>query len=170
MSKSTKTFQDVIPDDIMTQVLLSLPARTPTARRVAAMKKTLLARIDGLAVENVAIAAAAEMIVVRAAEGRWITFAPQVEMKVLHDDGMPRSWLARFWPGGRIPAHMQSSDEEAIVLEGWCYLDDVRIDQGDFHMIGKGARHGNIHSPDGCLIFVRSRSSKRHASELAAVR
>jgi len=111
-----------------------------------------------------------DYLLVRADAGKWITFAPNVAMKVLHDDGTTRSWLARFGPGGRIPAHMQSGDEEAIILNGWCYLDDVKIKRGDYHMIAKGARHGNIHSPDGCLIFVRSHSEKRHASELTAAR
>ena len=107
---------------------------------------------------------------VRQGEGDWITFAPNVEMKELRDDGQTRSWLARFGPGGRIPEHIQSGDEEAFILEGWCWLDDVKIGRGDYHSIKKGQRHGNIHSPEGCLIFVRSDSEKRNAAELMAVR
>ncbi|MEQ1517601.1 MAG: cupin domain-containing protein [Usitatibacteraceae bacterium] len=159
-----------IPENVLEQLLLGLPERAPTAGRKAAMKKSILERVGKLAAEDKAIAHAADMVLIRADEGRWFTFAPHVEMKTLHDDGSTRTWLARFGPGGRIPAHMQSGDEEAIIMEGWCYLDDVRINQGDYHSIAEGARHGNIHSPEGCLIFVRSHSEKRHASELTSAR
>ena len=174
MAKTTKTLQEIIPDELMVPLLLAIPAKTPGVKRRAAMKKSLLARMAKLAGQHAderrALIPTEDYLLVRAAAGRWITFAPNVAMKVLHDDGTTRSWLARFSPGGRIPTHIQSGDEEAIILEGWCYLDDVRINAGDYHMIGKGARHGNIHSPDGCLIFVRSHSEKRRASELTVAR
>ena len=139
------------------------------------MKKSLLKRIANDAASAAASKADSSMLIVREGEGEWITFAPNVAMKVLHDDGATRSWLARSWlarfgPGGRIPAHMQSADEEAIVLDGWCYVDDVKFNRGDYHMIEQGKRHGNIHSPEGCLIFVRSHSATRHASALNSVR
>ncbi|MEO8386074.1 MAG: hypothetical protein ABI583_12575, partial [Betaproteobacteria bacterium] len=64
----------------------------------------------------------------------------------------------------------QTGDEEAIIMQGWCYLDDAKINCGDYHLIRKGVRHGDIHSPEGCLIFVRSHSMARHASQLTAAR
>ena len=141
-------------------------AKVLAAGRRAAMKKSLLTRIAAMDTGRGATA----YNLVRAAEGNWITFAPNVEMKVLRDDGGTRSWLARVGPGGRIPEHMQSGDEEAFIVDGWCWLDDVKIERGDYQMIAKGQRHGNIHSPEGCLIFVRSDSENRHVSQLAAVR
>lgn len=173
MAKTDKSRRDIIPDALMAPLLLAIPAKAPGARRLAALKKSLLAQAGKHAGPDAGgkrAAARDDYLLVRADAGRWISFAPNVSMKVLHDDGSTRSWLARFGPGGRIPTHLQSGDEEAIILEGWCYLDDVRIDRGDYHRIGKGARHGDIHSPDGCLIFVRSHSEKRHASELTVAR
>ncbi len=170
MNANRKSAESPFPEDLLTEMLAGLPITSPSSRQQASMKKSLLARVGKMAAEDRANTAAADMLVVRADEGSWFTFAPNVEMKVLQDDGATRSWLARFGPGGSIPAHMQSGDEEAIIMDGWCYLDDVRINCGDYHMIRKGARHGVIHSPEGCLIFVRSHSLKRHASELTASR
>ena len=175
MSRILKTGSNIIPDLLLAEILLAMPGKSPAAARAAAMKKSTLERIARDAATNKDQAAAAStadssMLIVREGEGDWITFAPNVAMKVLHDDGTTRSWLARFGPGGRIPAHMQSDDEEAIILDGWCYVDDVKFNRGDYHMIEQGKRHGNIHSPEGCLIFVRSHSATRHASALNSVR
>ena len=169
MNKATSKNTNIFSDALLGKILEHSPtasAKELSAGRRAAMKKSLLARIT--ATDAGQDAAAYKLV--RAAEGAWITFAPNVQMKILHDDGGTRSWLAKFSPGGRIPEHLQSGDEEAFILEGWCWLDDVRIVRGDYHMIAKGQRHGNIHSPEGCLIFVRSHSENRHASQLAAVR
>ena len=152
----------VIPDEIMTEILLAIPGvEVPPARRRAMRAKLL---------DNVSARDGEGAIIVRAGTGKWLSFAPNVEMKILHDDGRTRSWLARFRPGGAIPAHIQTGDEEAFVLEGWCLLDSEKICAGDYHRIGVGQRHGNIVSPEGCLIFVRSHSEKRHASDLLAAR
>lgn len=167
---NTKTGENIFSDDILAKILIALPTDATTrlpAKRAVKIRKSLLNRIDKL---STAATGNSAYELVRSGDGAWITFAPDVAMKVLHDDGITRSWLARFGPGGLIPAHVQSGDEEAIILEGWCWLDEVRVDRGDYHFINKGQRHGTIHSPEGCLIFVRSHSGKRHASQLAAVR
>ena len=170
MSAKRKSAESSFPEDVLTEMLVRLPITAPSSRQQTAMKKSLLARINSLTAKDHADTATADILIVRAEEGRWITFAPNVEMKVLHDDGATRSWLAKFGSGGCIPAHIQSGDEEAIVMDGWCYLDDVKMNRGDYHQIARGARHGNIRSPEGCLIFVRSHSLKRRASELTTAR
>lgn len=176
MSRIMKTESNIIPERLLEEILQAIPAKSPTTARQAVMKKSLLQRIvNEVAANNDYLAAGDEiadssLLIVRVGEGDWITFAPNVAMKVLHDDGTTRSWLARFGPGGRIHAHMQSGNEEAIILEGWCYLDEIKLNRGDYHMIELGKRHGNIHSPGGCLIFVRSHSATRHASALNSVR
>ena len=167
MSDKVKRSEAFIPDDLLAAMLMALPAAAPSSRRQTAMKKSLLSRIDSM-VSKKATEKVPELLLIRADEGRWFNFAPSVDMKVLHDDGATRTWLARFGAGGCVPAHTQTGDEEAIVIEGWCYLDDLKINSGDYHLIRKGARHGNIRSPDGCLIFVRSHSLTRHASQLSA--
>lgn len=151
----------VIPPDLMAELLGALPAKAPAPRRTAAMRAALLKTVK---------AADTDQILLRAGTGEWINFAPNVDMRILFDDGQTRSWLARFGRGGTIPSHIQTGDEEAIVLQGWCYLGDEKICTGDYHRISKGQRHGKIVSPEGCLIFVRSHSARRHASELMQAR
>lgn len=167
MAKTQKSRIDnseMIPETILTEMLMALPAESPPAQRKSAMLATLLKNIESSNADH------AKPIVVKADEGKWINFAPNVDMKILHDADGTRSWLARFGSGGCVPAHIQSGDEEAIILSGWCYLDDEKLSAGDYHRIGIGARHGNILSPEGCLIFVRSHSAKRHASQLVSAR
>lgn len=169
-SKSKKTVESVLPETLMVEMLMAMPPKSPQAKRTAAMKKSLLAKIGAQARESAAINAAVEMRIVRADEGKWFNFADNVAMKVLADDGDTRTWLARFQPGGRIPAHMQTGDEEAIILDGWCTVGGEVLRKGDYQWVPKGDRHGEIVSPEGCLIFVRSHSEKRSAAELRLAR
>ena len=172
MTRNIKTAAAILPERLVAEMLAALPlpsALSPTAKRRAAMKRNLLSHIHAARAEDAAIDAA-EMRIVRAGQGTWIAFAPNVAMKVLHDDGDARTWLARFQPGGCVPAHMQSDDEETYVLEGWCYVDQHIMRKGDYQLIPKGTRHGEIVSPDGCLVFVRSHSGTRSAAELGAAR
>lgn len=157
---------DVIPEAIVAEVLLALPVAAMEPDRKALMRAKLLRKVTAQLVASNTNDAAKKPIIVRSDEGAWINFANHVDMKILHDDGGVRSWLARFGAGGSVPSHIQTGDEEAVVLAGWCYLDDEKICAGDYHRIGIGERHGNIVSPEGCLIFVRSHSAKRHASQL----
>ena len=172
MKKSAGINSVVLPDNLVAQLLAELPPAgpAPSVKRQAAMKKRILDQVGKESRDVLASAAAADMHIVRADEGRWFNFSPQVQMKVLHDDGDTRTWLARFQAGGRIPSHTQTGDEEAIILEGWCFVGDDEMHKGDYQLIRKGARHGEIVSPEGCLIFVRSHSEKKHVSELAFAR
>jgi ChrR Cupin-like domain len=171
MSKTTKSstnHDNVIPENILAEMLTALPSQSLAADRKAVLLKQLLRNISASITASSTSNAVKKPTIVRADEGTWINFAKNVDMKILHDEGGTRSWLARFGPGGCVPAHIQTGDEEAVVLTGWCYLDDEKICAGDYHRIGIGERHGNIVSPEGCLIFVRSHSAKRHASQLLA--
>jgi len=172
MKKANQKMDAVLPEPLVVQLLAAMPPGASAAgpKRRAAMKQKLLARIGESLREDAEIDAAAGMRIVRAGEGHWINFAPNVQMKVLHDDGDTRTWLARFQAGGRIRAHLQTGDEEAIVLEGWCHVGEHEMRAGDYQLIPRGARHGEIVSPEGCLIFVRSHSEKKRASDLAATR
>lgn len=170
MPVTRKQTDAVLPDNLVAGLLCAMPpsrAALPTAKRRAAMKRNLLSHIAAESVEAAAIDAA-EAKTVRSTAGRWITFAPNVAMKVLNDDGDTRTWLARFQPGGCIHAHMQTGDEEAYILEGWCYVGRQIMRKGDYQLIPKGARHGEIVSPEGCLVLVRSHSLSRNAAELTA--
>ncbi|MEO8101754.1 MAG: cupin domain-containing protein [Betaproteobacteria bacterium] len=184
MTKTKNSAEFTLPDSLVAEILTAMrpPVSTgPGGKRRAAMRRSLLARVQAASADDDAIdlvhdfandfaISAAGARIVRADEGAWITFAPNVAMKVLHDDGDTRTWLARFQAGGCVPAHLQSGDEEAYVVAGWCYVDRQIFRQGDYQLIPKGSRHGEIVSPEGCLVFVRSHSAKRSAAELAVAR
>ena len=170
MARSRKQIEIVLPENVVAGMLVAMPSSRvtlPTGKRGAAMKRNLLSRIAGAHTADAAIEAA-EARIIRSDAGNWITFAPNVAMKVLNDDGDTRTWLARFQPGGCIHAHMQTGDEEAFVLDGWCFVGRQIMRKGDYQLIPKGTRHGEIVSPDGCLVFVRSHGAKRSSAELAA--
>ncbi len=169
MTRTRKKAEAVLPEHLVAELLAAMPvakSASPSAVRRATMKRALLSRVAAAEAQD-ATGAAAKMRIVRSGEGKWITFAPSVEMKVLHDDGDTRTWLARFQAGGCVPAHMQSGDEEAYIVEGWCTVDQHLMNRGDYQLIPKGTRHGEIVSPEGCLVFVRSHSANRSAAELS---
>ena len=168
VNKSNSNHDDVIPEAIVAEMLVALPMVSMEPDRKAFMRAELLRNVNAQLRASNADDAARKPIIIRSDQGTWINFAKNVDMKILHDEGGTRSWLARFGAGGCVPAHIQTGDEEAVVLTGWCYLDNEKICAGDYHRIGIGERHGNIVSPEGCLIFVRSHSAKRHASQLLA--
>jgi len=92
---------------------------------------------------------------VHAADGSWEPINPKVDMKRLYADGNMFAFLLRFQPGGQIDDHMHAQVEECIVLEGEIYLDDALFKPGEYQLAGPRSRHANVHSPSGCLMFVR---------------
>jgi quercetin dioxygenase-like cupin family protein len=90
------------------------------------------------------------------AAARWRPINPLVSMQVLHDDGETLSWYARFQPGGRLPAHDHTGDEESLVISGSCYLNDRLMQVGDYQICRSGSRHDNVYSEHGCLLFIRT--------------
>jgi quercetin dioxygenase-like cupin family protein len=87
---------------------------------------------------------------------KWRAINPLVSMQVLHDDGETLSWYARFQPGGRLPAHDHTGDEESLVISGSCYLNDKLMQVGDYQICRAGSRHDNVFSEHGCLLFIRT--------------
>ncbi len=87
---------------------------------------------------------------------KWRVINPLVSMQILHDDGETLSWYARFQPGGRLPAHDHTGDEESLVISGSCYLNDKLMQVGDYQVCRAGSRHDNVHSEHGCMLFIRT--------------
>ncbi len=87
---------------------------------------------------------------------KWRPINPLVSMQILHDDGETLSWYARFQPGGSLPAHDHTGDEESLVISGSCYLNDRLMQVGDYQLCRPGSRHDNVYSEHGCLLFIRT--------------
>jgi anti-sigma factor ChrR (cupin superfamily) len=91
--------------------------------------------------------------------GKWLRLSSEIEIKVLNDDGIMRSFLMRVAPGGSIPDHIHSeAEEECLVLEGEVEIDGELLRSGDYQISPKGSHHRTLVSPKGCLLFLRGSS------------
>lgn len=101
---------------------------------------------------------------VRAHEGSWRECVPGIHVKILYDDGVTHTCLARLDKGVHVPAHAHELDEECLVIEGALVLDGVVLHAGDFQIARAGTRHEDAFSPTGCLVLVRSASTSARAA------
>lgn len=125
-----------------------LPVVPPPAR-AAAVKARLLGRVRG---------ERSQFVTVHAGDGTWVQIAPGVRSKLLHDDGVTRSFLLRLEAGARLPSHRHAAEEACVVLEGSAQLGDVEVSAGGFHLALAGSVHGEITSRTGALLFLRAAS------------
>jgi anti-sigma factor ChrR (cupin superfamily) len=84
--------------------------------------------------------------------------APNVDFKILHDDGAFASMLVRMQAGASLPAHGHRADEECYVVSGDIWMSGVHLRTGDFQLAGTDVVHDHIHSEGGCLLHIRASS------------
>jgi quercetin dioxygenase-like cupin family protein len=128
-----------------------------SALKPAEVSETQRARMRGRIGELVATQLPAGMTTLRAAEGEWLAMSPLTMVKVLrvdHDAGT-RTVLIRVAPGGLLPRHQHSKDEEFIVLEGECRIGTLRLVAGDAHFANAGSWHEDITTDTGVLVLLR---------------
>jgi len=97
------------------------------------------------------------MSTLHAAHGEWRKVNPLVEVKVLRADAAlgNQTVLIRVAPGGVLPRHRHSQDEEFIVLEGECRIGTLRLAAGDAHFADTGSWHDDITTETGVLVLLR---------------
>jgi anti-sigma factor ChrR (cupin superfamily) len=97
-------------------------------------------------------------VTMRAADMRWVTVGPGVEVKVLRTDRErnDQTVLIRMQPGSVVVGHRHTQDEECLVLEGEIFIGKFRLGEGDMHVARPGVVHAPIHSPGGALLMIRS--------------
>jgi quercetin dioxygenase-like cupin family protein len=166
MSKIAKPTQKKSADDmsapIMAAMLASLTPIAPPSIKSAAIKNKLLAKISG----------ATPVIVhnsLHADRSAWTRVAPLIETQVLFDNGNTSAQLVRFLPGAVMRGHRHQYDEAAMVMEGWCMVGEDRLSRGDYQMVPAGASHGDIISPEGCVLFLHGPSYSRHSEQSARI-
>ena len=95
--------------------------------------------------------------VLRAEEGEWVAFLPGVHIKSLRKDtqAQTQTTLWRIAPGGVIPPHPHTSEEECLVLEGSVVHDGVEYRAGDYLLAAAGVHHKAFTSPAGALLMIR---------------
>lgn len=93
----------------------------------------------------------------RAADSEWRELSPLVQIRVLRIDAAAgnQTVLIRAAPGGVMPRHRHSHDEEFIVLEGECRIGTLRLAAGDAHFAAAGTWHDEITTESGVLVLLR---------------
>lgn len=89
----------------------------------------------------------------------WIEALPGAKVKILQGDiTIPDSllsYLVRLEPGFSMEGHAHPFDEETLMLEGDLTLGDLKLSAGDFHFAAAGVSHGNVHTTNGCVAYMR---------------
>ncbi len=94
---------------------------------------------------------------VRADGAEWIALSPLVRFRRLRVDAEAgcQTVLVRAEPGGCVPRHRHSKNEEFIVLEGECYIGGHHLRAGDAHFASAGSWHDDLTTQTGVLVLVR---------------
>lgn len=113
------------------------------------MRARILARVQDAAPEGTAT--------LQAEASPWIELAPFIEIRVLRlDEGAgTHTSLVRMRPGGVIPEHRHSREEEFIILEGECQIGSHTLRAGDAHIASSGSSHGAVTTRTGVLALLR---------------
>ena len=91
----------------------------------------------------------------RLAEGDWQALLPGISVKTLRRDATTQTTLWRVQPGGTVPGHVHSHEEECLILEGSIVHAGVEYFPGDFLLALPGERHRVFESPRGALFMIR---------------
>jgi quercetin dioxygenase-like cupin family protein len=93
----------------------------------------------------------------RSDETVWVQIAPFVEIRELRRDETSgtHTSLIRMRPGGVIPAHRHTREEEFIVLEGECHIGTHKLVAGDIHIAAAGSWHEPVTTHSGVLVLLR---------------
>lgn len=147
-------------DDIDDSTLRSLlGALSQDAQAPEALRSRVLLRVA----RSMEQPAKPAVTLIRADQGEWRQCLPGVHMKVLHDDGVTRTFLARLDRGVHFPPHAHERDEECLVIEGTLVLDGITLHAGDYQVARAGSRHDDAYSPTGCVALLRSASPVRQS-------
>jgi quercetin dioxygenase-like cupin family protein len=113
------------------------------------LRQRVLARVRDAAPEGTST--------LRAEASPWIELAPFIEVRVLRRDkeAGTHTTLLRMRPGGVIPAHRHSLEEEYVILEGECQIGSHILRAGDVHIASPGSSHGAVTTRTGVLALLR---------------
>ena len=98
----------------------------------------------------------------------WMSAWPNVWVKILRQDPAINLQMVMFRiePGGVVPAHTHTEEEECLVISGEILIGDHRVGQGDLHIAKPGADHGDITTRTGATVLVRSEIPPKYLKAL----
>lgn len=163
MKRPAKNNKPAVLDDNVAEAIAAAvrPAELSAGRRTS-MRSKIAARIDSLQPENTQT--------VRGETVEWTSAWPNVWVKLLRQDAPSNSQMVlfRIKPGGVVPAHVHTKEEECLVLEGEIHIGEHRVGQGDLHIAQPGAEHGDITTRTGATVLVRSEIPPKYLKTLLA--
>lgn len=88
----------------------------------------------------------------------WRNVSTGVQAKLMKRDEAANLMIVlwRLQPGGALPGHPHSTDEECLVLEGEMLVGAHCVRAGELHIAKPGAIHGDLTTRTGLLVMVRS--------------
>lgn len=98
------------------------------------------------------------LITVRARNGSWQALTSGIRYKPLWQSPIGNSVLIEFAQGASLPVHKHAHLEEGVVLSGSLQVDDIELQQFDYHVSPPSSRHGKIWSKNGGMAFLRGSS------------
>jgi RNA polymerase sigma factor (sigma-70 family) len=87
---------------------------------------------------------------------QWEQVAPGISCKLLASDTERHvvSMLVRLEPAGEYPAHTHAGVEELHLLEGELWIDDVKLNAGDYNRSEPGTSDSRVWSQTGCTCVL----------------
>ena len=87
----------------------------------------------------------------------WVDGLPGIRLKFLRVDATAgtQEVLVRFLPGGSVPAHSHTREEQMVIIDGTVFVGSHRLAAGDVHVASAGTSHAALTSPDGALLLLR---------------
>jgi anti-sigma factor ChrR (cupin superfamily) len=89
-------------------------------------------------------------------EPRWKEVAPGISCKLLSTDReMDRvSMMVRLAPNTAYPPHRHAGVEELYLLEGELWIENRKLEPGDFNRAGAGTADQRVWSETGCMCLL----------------
>lgn len=148
MKNPNKEYRQILDDDLITLLSLSVRAMPPTNDVKMRMKELLFKKVEDAFDET--------KYFIFANMGRWVNAMPGVEVKILHETQLSKSYLVKLSAHAEIPEHNHTQNEESFVIEGEVMLDGTLCRQGDYHFAAAGSQHSLIRSDLGCTLLVKT--------------
>lgn len=165
MKRPAKKNKPAVLDEVAVEAIAAAlrPAELSDVRRNS-MRRRIANRISGDQPENTET--------VRGEGVEWMSVWPNVWVKMLRQDAVTnlQMVLFRIKPGGVVPAHVHTKEEECLVLDGEIYIGEHRVGSGDLHIARPGAEHGDITTRTGATVLVRSEIPPQYLKTLLAAR
>ena len=152
----------VLDDNVAEAIAAAVRSAELSDGQRTSMRDKIAARIDPVQPANTET--------VRGEGVEWTSAWPNVWVKLLRQDASSnlQMVLFRIKPGGVVPAHVHTKEEECLVLEGEIHIGEHRVGQGDLHIAKPGAEHGNITTRTGATVLVRSEIPPKYLKTLLA--